>query len=94
MHACNRLIAAAVIALVEQHAVEVTFVSTCQGVAEYRFDDSIVANRIVERLPEAIRPSVAVDERFHTPEALMQQLGSFDFVISLREETLTSMTMP
>jgi colanic acid/amylovoran biosynthesis protein len=84
MGAYEQAIAAAVIALVEQHAVEVTFVSTCQGVAEYRFDDSIVANRIVERLPEAIRPSVAVDERFHTPEALMQQLGSFDFVISTR----------
>jgi colanic acid/amylovoran biosynthesis protein len=77
-------IARAVQYLVTQCGSEVCFVSTCQGIAEYRYDDSIVARRIAESLPAEIRARVSVDDVFHPPQQLTQVLAGFDMVISTR----------
>jgi colanic acid/amylovoran biosynthesis protein len=77
-------IAALTIRLVEHHGVEVTFLSTCQGVPEYRYDDSKIAAEIVGSLPEGIRARVTVNRDFHRPQELLVLLGTFDFAVSTR----------
>ncbi|NJN00949.1 MAG: hypothetical protein HC793_05285 [Aquincola sp.] len=77
-------IAGAVSALVRQRGAEVVFLSTCQGVPEYLYDDSLIAERFRERLDTDVQRAVSVDHDFHSPTALMQSLRSFDFAISTR----------
>lgn len=75
-------IATAVRRLVEMGA-EVTFVSTCQGQPSYRTDDSRYARRIIaEELHDV--PRVRVDTSFHTPDALIDLLSTFDLAIATR----------
>jgi colanic acid/amylovoran biosynthesis protein len=69
--------------LVQRYNAEVTFLSTCQGVAGYH-DDSLVAAAIVEALPDGIRARVKVDGDFHRPEELREILRGFDCVVSTR----------
>lgn len=73
-----------VTSLVREKNAEVVFLSTCQGISEYLFDDSKVAREIVEMLEPEIRPSVSVDASFNTPEDLMEKVRPLDFVISTR----------
>lgn len=70
--------------LVERHGAKVTFLSTCQGVAEYWTDDARTADAVVERLPTAVREHVQVNREFHRPEALTAHLGAFDLVVATR----------
>ena len=77
-------VSAAVRELIERYDTDITFISTCQGVADYRYDDSKVAKRIAARLPEELRAKVTVDGAFHAPLDLLRRLASFDFVISTR----------
>ena len=77
-------VAAAVTALVERHGAEVAFLSTCQGVPEYRYDDGAVAERIADRLSPEVRRCVQVDRQFHPPEELLERLGTFDLVVATR----------
>lgn len=77
-------IASAVSALVRERGAEVVFLSTCQGVPEYLYDDSEIAARIRARLDEDVQRSVRVDPEFHSPEGLMAVLRGFDFAISTR----------
>ncbi|MBD1869823.1 polysaccharide pyruvyl transferase family protein [Cyanobacteria bacterium FACHB-471] len=70
--------------LVEQHGAEVTFLSTCQGIAEYWTDDSKVGEEIAAMVPDSIRQHVQVDHQFRPPEALLEQLKTYDFVIATR----------
>ena len=77
-------VAGAVAALVRQKDAEVVFLSTCQGVPEYLYDDSLVADRICERLDSDVKRAVRVDHEFHSPSALMAALRDFDFAISTR----------
>ncbi len=77
-------VAGAVTALVRDDNAEVVFLSTCQGIPEYRYDDSAVGQRIFERLDDETRKSVSVDRAFHEPDELLTQLKGFDFVISTR----------
>jgi len=77
-------IAAAVSRLVRAHGARVTFLSTCQGIPEYWFDDASVAREIVAALPEDVRRAVQVDGGFRTPERLREELAAFDFVIATR----------
>lgn len=77
-------VAALVRHLVERHDARVTFLSTCQGVAEYWTDDSRTADAVVARLPDEIRSHVRVNREFHRPEALAAHLGAFDLVVATR----------
>ena len=70
--------------LIEDHGVQVTFLSTCQGVPEYWTDDSRVANRIVSLLPGAVRTRVTVDREFHRPERLIGLFAEHDMVVATR----------
>lgn len=72
-----------VVSLVEQ-GKQVTFVSTCQGVPEYAHDDSKTAEIIVSGLAAEIREKVTIDASFHTPDALMNLVKGFDFVVATR----------
>lgn len=63
--------------------IEVTFLSTCQGVPEYWTDDSHFAAQLVaDLLPE--EPAIQVDTRFRTPEQLADELRTFDVAIATR----------
>jgi colanic acid/amylovoran biosynthesis protein len=77
-------IAGAVTALVRERGAEVVFLSTCQGVPEYLYDDSQVADRIRDGLDADVQRAVSVDRDFHSPAALMLTLRGFDFAISTR----------
>lgn len=70
--------------LIEKHDAQVTFLSTCQGIPEYWKDDSKLGSEIVGTLPDSIQRSVKVNRDFHSPEELIEQLKSFDMVISTR----------
>jgi colanic acid/amylovoran biosynthesis protein len=84
MRAYREAVASAVTHLVQRHDAEVVFVSTCQGVREYRMDDSKVAREISEALPPSVRARVRVDDDFHTPSELVEIIGELDFVIATR----------
>jgi len=77
-------VAAAVSALVREKNAEVVFLSTCQGIPEYLYDDSLVATQLCERLDADVRSAVRVDRDFHSPASLMEALRDFDFALSTR----------
>jgi colanic acid/amylovoran biosynthesis protein len=68
---------------VTRYGAAVTFLSTCQGIPEYR-DDSELAGEIAESLPPGIARSVDVDRDFHTPDELRVVIREFDLVVSTR----------
>jgi colanic acid/amylovoran biosynthesis protein len=70
--------------LIERGDVEVTFLSTCQGVTEYWTDDSSVAESVVTQLPQHIGQKIRIDRDFHDPKALIEKLTTFDLVIATR----------
>jgi colanic acid/amylovoran biosynthesis protein len=75
---------ALVIHLVEHHGADVCFLSTCQGVPGYRFDDARVAARIHRTLPAAVAAHCCVDAGYHEPEALPARLADFDLAVATR----------
>lgn len=70
--------------LVTQQDAEVTFLSTCQGIAEYWTDDSKTASELVAGLPEAIQERVTVDGQFRQPAEIVEVYAGFDLVIATR----------
>ncbi len=70
--------------LVAQNQAEITFLSTCQGVEKYPFDDAAVADEIVAGLPLEVRSSVVVNHEFHSAETLIAELEKFDVAVSTR----------
>jgi colanic acid/amylovoran biosynthesis protein len=70
--------------MIEKYGTEVVFISTCQGIPEYKFDDSVIAREILHSLPLEMRERVIVDSDFHNPEKLIEILGKFDLVIATR----------
>lgn len=84
MAAYRAAIARATTVLVREFGSTVTFLSTCQGIPEYHFDDAAVATRIAGELPEDVRAAVEIDQGFHTPEGLLARLAAFDLVIATR----------
>jgi colanic acid/amylovoran biosynthesis protein len=70
--------------LVKQRDAEIVFISTCQGIPEYQFDDSVVAREIFHNLPDEVKSHVQVDAGFHTPRALIARLREFDLAIGTR----------
>ncbi|GAA4303690.1 polysaccharide pyruvyl transferase family protein [Nibribacter koreensis] len=63
---------------------EVVFISTCQGIQEYWYDDSLVAEKIFSLLPEKVKTKVIVDRSFNKPEKLKEVMQSADIAISTR----------
>lgn len=59
------------------------FLSTCQGIPGY-VDDSEVALRIVEKLPEGLQTRCRVDRERYSPRDLIRLLGSCDAFIGMR----------
>jgi colanic acid/amylovoran biosynthesis protein len=70
--------------LIRAHGAEVTFISTCQGVPEYRTDDSRLAKEIAGLVAEDIRAKVSVDVDYHDPRQLLEDLSRFDLVVATR----------
>lgn len=70
--------------LVENRNARVTFLSTCQGVEDYQFDDAEVARKIVETLPPNVKQDVEVDGDYHHPLDLQRKLGEYDVVVATR----------
>lgn len=70
--------------LVRERGATIDFLSSCQGIPEYRFDDAAVAARIVAQLPDDMRGDVRVVEGFHTPDELMTMYAGYDAVIATR----------
>jgi colanic acid/amylovoran biosynthesis protein len=80
----RRALANAVEWLVETLDAEIVFVSTCQGIDEYWARDCDVALEIAGDLAPRVRERVSVDQKFHTPEQLLEMIGGFDLVIATR----------
>jgi colanic acid/amylovoran biosynthesis protein len=70
--------------LVDRDGATITFLSTCQGIAEYEQKDDRVAQAIVDTLPPEYRKHITVDSAFHDPKDLVDLLASFDLVVSTR----------
>ena len=70
--------------LVEKHDINVTFLSTCQGLPDYRYDDSQVAADIIDMLPAGVSSRVTLNRDYHTPQALMEILKGMDMVVATR----------
>lgn len=84
MRTYQQAICAAITTMVRDHGARITFLSTCQGIPEYRFDDSAAATAMAAMLPPDVAPHVDIDSAFHSPEALMARIADFDFVIATR----------
>lgn len=70
--------------LVRKYRARIVFISTCQGVEGYRYDDSIIARQVYSRLRADVLDSVEVDEDFHDPRDLRDRLSTFDLVVATR----------
>jgi len=70
--------------LVREYRASVTFVSTCQGRPEYRFDDSVVAAETAATLPSDVLRLVTVDQESRSPYELQEFLTCFDLAIATR----------
>jgi colanic acid/amylovoran biosynthesis protein len=77
-------VAEAVTSLVRDRGARVRFVSTCQGIPEYDYDDSKIADAVLAEIPEVYRTQVSVDRERHTPTALLEILSRADLVIATR----------
>ena len=62
---------------------DITFLSTCQGIAGY-VDDSRTATRIVSALPEEVKKSVSVDSEYRNLDELRERLTDFELVVGTR----------
>ena len=70
--------------LVKKHNAHITYISTCQGIAEYWTDDSKIALDIANQLPDNVADSVDVNRDFHAPKTLIEMLKTYDMVIATR----------
>lgn len=80
----HQSVAQAAVWLVEEVGAEVTFISTCQGIPEYRFNDSDTARDVWKYLPEHVRNSFVIDSQFRDTEKLLQKIDEFDGAICTR----------
>ncbi len=70
--------------LIRDYEVDVVFISSCQGLSHFKYDDSRVATQIYNLLPEAMKPHVTVEKGFHHPAEIMDILREVDLVIATR----------
>ena len=69
--------------LLSDNGRRILFLSTCQGIPGY-IDDSQVALKILERLPEDLRRRCEIDGLRYRPSELIQALGRCDAFIGMR----------
>lgn len=62
----------------------VVFLSTCQGIDEYRNDDSKFASQIYTSLCDQAKNRTTVDRNFYDPQQLQNQIKDFDLVVATR----------
>jgi colanic acid/amylovoran biosynthesis protein len=74
----------AVIAAVRDHDLDVVFLSTCQGLATYRFDDSRTATEVVAGLPPDVARRCTVDREFRGPEAFVASVARARHLLATR----------
>jgi len=67
--------------LTETYQINITFISTCQGLPNY-VDDAQFNTQILEN--QNIKTKVLVDKNHYTAKQLIEKLGTFDAVISMR----------
>ncbi len=84
MEAYKSAVAEVVEDLTRRYAASVTFISTCQGVPGYAYNDALVARDVVDRLPPDVAGRVAIDSDFHRPEELIEKLSEFDMIVATR----------
>ena len=69
--------------LLDQYAIAITFLSTCQGIKDYH-DDSIFAKKILASLKPKHQASCAIDAEYHDYLSLIKAYGKFDAYIGMR----------
>lgn len=72
-----------IILFLEKRGYEVTFLSTCQGLADY-VDDSIIAENIYKLLPNQVKGRCYLDNHFYNLNKFRERLNDFDFIIGTR----------
>lgn len=77
-------VATALTELVRTRKANVTFLSTCQGIAAYGYDDSIVAQQVRELMPLPERNAVIVNRDRLSAEQLQGELAQADLLIATR----------
>ncbi len=70
--------------LIAERNAEVCFLSTCQGVAEYAYDDATVAAEVAQLIPAPQRGAVKVIRDHLSPERIRQELSKTDLLIATR----------
>lgn len=70
--------------LVREKNVDITFVSTCQGIAEYWSSDDKMADEIVKLLAEDVLSRVSVDREFRDPLSFAAHIIQYDLLIATR----------
>jgi colanic acid/amylovoran biosynthesis protein len=73
--------------LIDKYNYDVTFISTCQGHAEY-IDDSKTAALIVDQLEEKYKRRITIDADFHPVDELITKFKDFDFFIGTRMHSI------
>ncbi len=73
--------------LIDRYNYEITFISTCQGHAEY-IDDSKTAALIVDRLENKYKAHITIDTAFHPVDDLLSIYESFDIFIGTRMHSI------
>ncbi len=69
--------------LLEKYPLEITFLSTCQGIPVYH-DDSQLAEQIVAQLPPELRQRCQINRQYHPGLDLIAEYGAFDAYIGMR----------
>ncbi len=73
--------------LIDKYNYDVTFISTCQGHAEY-IDDSKTAALIVNQLEEKYKRRITIDADFHPLDDLIGIFKNFDVFIGTRMHSI------
>jgi len=61
----------------------ITFLSTCQGVANYT-DDSLIAKKIISQLPTSLQKRCNIDRKKYSIPDLIEQYSQYDAYIGMR----------
>ena len=69
--------------LLEKYSIQLTFLSTCQGIAAY-YDDSQFAKKVLVLLPETLRNRCTIDDAYHDFQTLIKKYSTFDAYIGMR----------
>ncbi len=73
--------------LIQKYNCKITFISTCQGNADYK-DDSIVAMDILSRINATFTSNIEVDRNFYPLDNLIKKFADFDVFIGTRMHSI------